>query len=161
VPRFEGADRVEIDALGDLVLHTAAGSIRQKKPVVYQVLDGARREIERGYVLGRRQRVSFAIGAYDPTRPLIIDPVVLSYATFIGGSGTDYGVGIAADADGSVYTAGIAASIDFPTTGGAVFSASGLAPDGIHTLAITVLGAGRSLLGGAIDAPHVAVDVST
>ena len=39
-----------------------------------------------------------------------------------------------------------------------VFLASGLARDGIHTLAITVLGAGRGLLGGPIDAAHVAVD---
>jgi hypothetical protein len=125
VLRFGGADRVEIDAQGDLVLYTAAGAIRQKKPVIYQVLDGARREIDGGYVLGRRQRVSFTIGAYDRRQPLIIDPVVLSYATFIGGSGTDYGVGIAADADGSVYTAGLAASIDFPTTSGAFRTTNG------------------------------------
>ncbi|HJR71227.1 MAG TPA: SBBP repeat-containing protein [Gammaproteobacteria bacterium] len=117
--RFDGAERLELDAEGDLVLHTGAGTIRQKKPVIYQVLDGTRREIDGGYVLGGRRRVGFAVAAYDRSQPLVIDPVVLSYATFIGGNGTDYGVGIATDAEGSVYTAGLAASVDFPTTSGA------------------------------------------
>src|SRR6185295_2469207 len=46
---FEGADAVEIDAHGDLVLHTAGGDVRQHKPVVYQEVDGVRRAIEGAY----------------------------------------------------------------------------------------------------------------
>ena len=33
---FEGADRLEVDAPGDLLVHTAAGVLRQPKPVIYQ-----------------------------------------------------------------------------------------------------------------------------
>ena len=41
---FQGADKLEVDAQGDLVLHTATGVIRQRKPVVYQEVEGLRRE---------------------------------------------------------------------------------------------------------------------
>ena len=47
---FDGVDRLVIDALGDLVLHTAGGELRQDKPLVYQDVDGVRREIASGYV---------------------------------------------------------------------------------------------------------------
>src|SRR2546426_8760694 len=49
VVSVEGADNLEVDAQGDLVLDTAAGAIRQRKPVIYQNIDGARREIPGGY----------------------------------------------------------------------------------------------------------------
>src|SRR4029077_2428012 len=55
----------------------------------------------------------FRLAAYDPTRPLIIDPT-LSYSTFIG-SGTNYS--IAVDADGNAYVTGQAGVT--PTTPGA------------------------------------------
>src|SRR5207302_3566277 len=78
---FKGADRLEVDDQGDLILHTGAGVIRQRKPVIYQEGDGARREIAGGYVLRGARRVGFQVAAYDTSRPLVIDPV-LSYSTY-------------------------------------------------------------------------------
>ena len=43
----------------------------------------------------------------------------LVYATFLGGSGDDYGYGIAVDGAGSAYVTGIYQLHDFPTTPGA------------------------------------------
>jgi len=115
---FHGANGLEIDAQGDLVLHTAAGDVRQHKPVVYQETDGIRRDIEGGYVRKSPTRVGFKLAAYDHSRPLVIDPVLM-YSTFLGGSVGD-GLGqIAVDADGNVYVTGATASTDFPTTPGA------------------------------------------
>ena len=37
----------------------------------------------------RGNRVQFKLGKYDHTRALVIDPV-LTYCTYLGGSGTDY-----------------------------------------------------------------------
>src|SRR5438552_102423 len=115
---FHGADKLEVDAQGDLVLHTATGVIRQRKPVIYQEVEGARREIAGGYVLEGARRVGFRVTAYDAHRPLAIDPA-LFYSTYLGGSDSDEGFAIAVDTAGTAYVTGRTFSIDFPTTQGA------------------------------------------
>jgi photosystem II stability/assembly factor-like uncharacterized protein len=110
---FEGAQSIELDAQGDLVLHTRAGDVHQHKPVVYQEVDGAKREIPSRYMLKDAQRVGFQVDAYDTGKPLVIDPVLL-YSTFLGGNGIEEGFGIAVDAAGNAYVAGRTMSFDFP-----------------------------------------------
>jgi hypothetical protein len=117
--RFQGADKLEIDAEGDLVLHTAGGDIRQHKPAIYQEFDGIRREIAGSYFRKGANRVGFQVAAYDRARPLIIDPVILSYSTYLGGNSLDQVQGIAVDRDGNAYVTGHTWSSDFPTTAGA------------------------------------------
>jgi len=131
--RFQGAEKVEIDAQGELVLHTTGGDMRQHKPVIYQEIDGVRRDIDGGYVIKSGKRVGFQIAAYDTSRPLIIDPVVLSYSTFLGGSFEDEGSGIAVDAAGNAYVTGMTASINFPTTPGAFNTTNGQFPEAFVT----------------------------
>ncbi|PYP19022.1 MAG: hypothetical protein DMD54_03995 [Gemmatimonadetes bacterium] len=131
---FKGADKLEIDEQGELVLHVSGGAIRQHKPVVYQEIDGTRQEIAGSYVLRGASRVGFQVAAYDRSRPLIIDPVVLSYSTYLGGGSHDEGNDIAVDAAGNAYVTGSTRSIDFPTTAGAFHTtfhgpASGSFPD--------------------------------
>src|SRR5712691_2343021 len=115
---FKDAEKLEIDAQGDLVLHAAGGDVRQHKPVVYQDIDGVRREIDGSYVRKGANRVGLQIAAYDASRPLIIDPV-LSYSTYLGGSGREKGLAIAVDRYGNAYVTGLVSSTDFPTTAGA------------------------------------------
>ena len=111
---FQGAERLEINAEGELVLHAAGGVIRQRVPVIYQEIDGVRTKIEGRYVLKDAHRVGFQVAAYDPSRPLVIDPTLVD-STYLGGSGWDYGYGIAVDAAGSAYVTGVTSSTDFPT----------------------------------------------
>jgi beta-propeller repeat-containing protein len=118
---FRGADRLEIDAQGDLVLHFAGGALRQKKPVIYQEVDGIRREIAGGYFLQGANRVGFEVATYDASRPLVIDPV-LAYSTYLGGGGNDFGYALAVDTAGNAYVTGSTTRYDssgFPTTPGA------------------------------------------
>jgi hypothetical protein len=115
---FDGARRLELDRHGDLVLHTAAGEVRHRRPRVYQEVDGARREVAGRWVERGRGRLGFAVARYDRTRPLVIDPV-LSYGTYLGGSALDEGFAVAVDASGAVYVTGDTASVDFPTAPGA------------------------------------------
>jgi hypothetical protein len=121
---FPGADRLELDPQGDLVLHTAVGAVREHKPVVYQEIHGVRQAIAGSYVLQSKAEVGFAIAQYDASQPLIIDPV-LSYSTYLGGSGGDEGRGIAVDSAGNAYVTGETNSADFPTTPGAFQTTSG------------------------------------
>lgn len=111
--RWEGVGSVAVDSHGDLVLRTAAGIVRQPKPLIYQKIGGSRRPVAGGYALRAGGAVGFHIGAYDAARPLVIDPA-LSYSTYLGGSDYDEGQGIAVDAAGSAYVTGVAGSVDFP-----------------------------------------------
>ena len=102
---FEGAQRLRLDAGGDLLLKTAGGEVRQHKPMMYQEVDGVRKSIEGHYVLKGRRQIGFEITEYDPSRQLVIDPV-LSYSTYLGGTGADGADGIAVDSSGNVYVTG-------------------------------------------------------
>src|SRR2546425_1545635 len=115
---FKGVERLEIDAQGELVMHAAGGAIRQHKPVIHQDIDGMRREIAGAYVMKSAHQVAFQVAAYDKTRPLVIDPV-LSYSSYLGGSGGDEGWGIAVDTLGNAYVTGSTSSTNFPTNLGA------------------------------------------
>jgi uncharacterized protein (TIGR03437 family) len=115
--KFEGTDRVDIDLNGDLVLQTAAGEFRQKKPVIYQQIGSGREEVAGAYKLDGRQQVRFELGAYDPNLSVVIDPLV--YSTYLGGTGRSDGEGIAIDSSGNAYVTGATASANFPTTMGA------------------------------------------
>ena len=116
--RFEGQDRLEVAANGALEVHTPAGVVTHRRPVLYQEEDGQRHLVTGRYLLRDPATVSFVVGSHDPTRPLVIDPVVFS--TFLGGSGTEYGNAIAVDALDNTFVAGSTASVDFPTTVGAL-----------------------------------------
>src|SRR5439155_1226495 len=109
-------------ALGDLVLRADGGEVHLRKPVVYQDQNGQRAVIPARYVLKAERQVAFEVAAYDATKLLIIDPV-LAYSTYLGGSATDVGHGIAVDPNCSIncnaYVTGETASRDFPTTPGA------------------------------------------
>ena len=52
--------------------------------------------------------------AYDKSRPLVIDPVLV-YSTYLGGGGNDIGNGIALDPAGNAYVTGSTLSTNFPT----------------------------------------------
>jgi hypothetical protein len=127
--RIEGANKVDLDpATGDLVLVDAVGSpLRLLKPVVYQAdRNQDRTSISAAYALSAHNTVSFLLGDYDHTRPLVIDPQVM-YSTVFGGTmpaTTGYGAGnlytgMTVDQYGFVYLSGTTTTINLPTTTGA------------------------------------------
>jgi len=114
----EGADRLDVDAQGDLVLHVGDGQLRLQKPLVYQAMKGIRQEVSGSYVLTSPNQVRFQVADIFVTK---LDPTGsgLVYSTYLGGSGFDAGLGIAVDAAGNAYVTGGTFSTDFPTTLGA------------------------------------------
>src|SRR5262245_14157004 len=121
---IDGAERVEVDGEGALVMHTAAGDVRQPRPVAYQRIGGVRRPVAADYALDADGQVRLRLGSYDGSRRLVIDPVI-TYATYLGGTGDEaqtYFLGevhIARDGSGNLYVTGTTRSTDFPTTVGA------------------------------------------
>ncbi len=110
---------------GDLVLRKGRQEIVERKPQLYQEIDGSRRTVEGQYVLLRNNEVGFEIGDYDKSKPLVIDPTLV-FSTYFGGSGDDTGSSIALDGSGHVYVSGTTNSTNFPTQGPAFGSNKGL-----------------------------------
>jgi Beta-propeller repeat/Abnormal spindle-like microcephaly-assoc'd, ASPM-SPD-2-Hydin len=118
--KIDGAQKLTIDSHGDLILRTPDGDAKFQKPSVYQMAGAERREVAGNYGLASGNRVTFAIAKYDPSLPLVIDPVLLhpllTYSTFLGGTGDETGQGIAVDGNGDAFIAGSTTSTDFPPT---------------------------------------------
>src|SRR5712691_9414950 len=125
----EGADKIDINHDGDLVLRVAEKEVLFRKPLVYQDINGRRREVAARYVLKEKLSAGFEVAAYDTNKPLVIDPVVV-YSTYLGGSGNETAQAIAVDATGSAYVAGYTNSLDFPVTMRA-FQTSGNSNNGL------------------------------
>jgi hypothetical protein len=121
--RFDGAEKAHLSFEGDLILNAGEDEVRFHRPLVYQEGKSGREIIPTTYVKKGRGQIGFQVAAYDRTRPLIIDPV-LSYATYFGGTSDDAGNGIAVDASGNAYLTGKTTSSNFPTTPGALDTAS-------------------------------------
>ncbi|PYV32981.1 MAG: hypothetical protein DMG22_11565, partial [Acidobacteria bacterium] len=87
-----------------------------RKPRAYQLGNGVKTEVQSDYMVRAGRIVSFQLGPYDTRRPLVIDPV-LTYSTYLGGSGDDYGLGIAVDSSANAYIVGATSSLNFPILG--------------------------------------------
>jgi hypothetical protein len=109
----KGADALNIDSAGNLVLTKGASELRFQTPILYQVIKGVRSRVPGRYVLRDSTHVGFEVGTYDATKPLVIDPVLV-YSSFLGGSADDFSNGIAVDSTGHAYVVGITDSPDFP-----------------------------------------------
>ena len=123
---------------GDLVISAKGGEVRFHKPQVYQEQSTAdspqltvqnetrkpkvvnrqstivHRQFREGrFRLDAQNRFRFAVGPYDHSKPLVIDPELV-YSTYLGGDTSDV-LGIAADSTGNAYVTGTTSSTKFPT----------------------------------------------
>ncbi len=128
---YRGA-AVTLNDAGQLVVSTPVASFTDDAPVAYQEVQGARVPVSARYVLepstdGDQVSYSFRVGAYDRSLPLVIDPAVIVYCGFIGGSEDENGAGIAVDASGCAYIAGSTVSTEasFPEKAGPDLSYNG------------------------------------
>ncbi len=131
---FEGIEGMKVDGSGDLITKTLFGELRQKRPYIYQMVNGEKKEVKGGFKASsqkpgkintptqnpdpsasHQQAVySFQVASYIKTYPLIIDPSIV-YSTYLGGSNSEGGRRIAVDNSGNAYVTGETNSLDFPT----------------------------------------------
>ncbi len=116
--RIEGADSVSLTDDGSLVASAGQARFTQLAPIAYQPASAEqpRTEVDAAFSLDGN-RVGFELGSYDPSRQLVIDPVLLAYSTYLGGSGTDQLSEIAIDGAGAAYVIGDSDSTNFDTVG--------------------------------------------
>ncbi len=116
--RLEGARKLMLGRQGNLIAVTSGGPIVFHAPVTYQPDNkGNTFPVHGFFKISSGRTVSFALGKYDHTRPLIVDPI-LNYSTLLAPVSSNNPVAIAVDNTGNIYVTGTAAS-GFPTTAGA------------------------------------------
>jgi hypothetical protein len=71
---IEGADRIDVDETGALLIHIGNQVVRVRKPTARQSTRGERQPIDVQYRILDAGEVTFDIGEYNRSLPLIIDP---------------------------------------------------------------------------------------
>jgi hypothetical protein len=116
--RHPGADAVRLAADGRLQVQTSVGVLEELAPQAWQLdAQGQRQPVACRYALANGI-VRFVLGRYDHSLPLTIDPVVV-FATYTGSAANNWGFTATYDAQGSLYSGGIAFSPGYPVTLGA------------------------------------------
>ena len=155
---LDGARSQRIDPSGDVVLALGSGEVRLHRPQVYQPGGAPGRPVSGGFVRAGKNRYRFAIGPFDSSKPLVIDPAV-NYATFLGGSADDFARSIAVDSFGNAFVTGITESANFPVKNGAQSShhagsmdafVTKLSKDGSTLVYSTYLGGSADDYGNAV-----------
>ena len=163
---YRGATSVRVNGEGQLEISTPVGGFNDEKPYSYQEVDGQRAEVATAYALEADTAdgahvYGFRLGAYDKREPLVIDPVKLLYAGYIGGSGSESfpltdasggcsgvpigpGSGIDVDSAGNAYVTGTTSSTQatFPVAVGPDLTHGG----GTDAFVIKVNAAGTALI---------------
>ena len=106
VLEFVGVEGLTLHPSGDLSFEVGETRVRKRRPRIYQELGAQRAHVEGSYRLLGNDRVGFVVGAYDPTRTLVIDPVLI-VSTYLGGDYIDSGLDVALDAGGNIYVTGM------------------------------------------------------
>lgn len=150
---FEGADRVNLRANGQLALVSRDLRFELSAPEIYQRQDDLRQALPGRYHLTGRDQVRFEMADHDASRELIIDPVFLGFSTRLGGAGEDRVSDVATDSSGNIYLTG---TTDSTTFGGTLVTP---APVGVDVYVAKLDPTGQNLLyvsffgGDNIDTP--------
>jgi hypothetical protein len=129
---YRGVSSLSVSDAGQLEVKTPVKEFHDDRPVAWQEVKGRPVEVRTEYAVSAHgdkgaHGYGFKVGDYDRSKVLVLDPAVLLYCGYIGGSGTDYGYGIAIDSSRNVYVAGAtnSAQASFPVTVGPDLTSNG------------------------------------
>ncbi len=143
---YQGVTGLSVGEDGTLEVATPGGGFHDAAPAAFQEISGQKVGVPLAYRLddivedaewpregaAGAQRVtttaaaglslaySFRVGDYDRCRPLVLDPTVLIYCGYVGGSAGEAAYGIALDSAANAYIVGGTSSTEatFPVTAG-------------------------------------------
>jgi len=127
---YRGATGLSVNGKGELRVDTPAGGFDDGAPFAYQMIDGVKKEVAMHYRLDGEGSdgaftYGFDVGAFDRDEPLVLDPFMIVYCGYLGGSGMDECLSVAVDADCCAYVVGDTESSDVPTAVGPDLSYNG------------------------------------
>lgn len=123
--KYNGASSTRINANNELIVENPLGKILEAAPVSYQYINGSKVPVGSRFLINNNL-IGFDASAYQKNHPLIIDPSVMVWGTFYGGSGTkDQSNHLVMDSNGDLVMVGETNSSDFPTTPGSMQTISG------------------------------------
>ena len=160
--QFEGPKAITLRD-GNLILSGGSGNIRLNAPRIYQRIGDREQTVEGHFEMRASNRVGFAIGPYDHSRELVIDPV-LEYSTYFGGSGDEHSTSIAVDGGSNIYLTGSTTSPNLPVSA-TPFQAALKGSEDAYVLKVNPAGTSVTYLtylgGTGTDSPAgIAVDAS-
>lgn len=122
--QYKGANSVRLASDNTIRFVTRYGEVKVADLFAYQNNANGKTAVPAQFKQNADGSFGFALGAYDETKPLIIDPVV--YSTVFGGFapiltnlGIDGARGVAVDQFNNAYVTGFTNSPNFPATNGA------------------------------------------
>ncbi len=160
---YAGQESINLNSAGDLEITTKLGKIFEEHPYAYQLVDGTKIEVSCDFILNGNN-VSFHIGDYDESKPLIIDPVLI-FATYNGAFSDNFGMTATYGYDGSAFAGGMVYGNNYPMPSGTSYDINSnftvlngaygvtdvfitkYSPDGSNMLWSTFLGGGNNNAG--------------
>jgi hypothetical protein len=120
--RIDGIDNFSITEKGELQLQTSLGPVSITAPVSFTVDPAGRQTIVASHFRMNPDRsIGFDLGNYDHDQRLIIDPIVMRWATWVSNNGTGtlnaHNHGIDLDNAGNIYIGGFYGSAGLITVG--------------------------------------------
>ncbi len=115
--KFDGQNGIRITEKGELEFATSIGTIEHNKLYAYQTIGTGKQQIECKFIDLGNNTVGLALGNYDSSKELVIDPIV--FASYIGSSSYDYAYSVTIDSEGNSILVGYTSNSTFPTTTGA------------------------------------------
>src|SRR5207302_1665646 len=96
---------VAVQSDGSLRVSFQTSTLNESAPQAWQERDGKRVPVRIAFAPRGNAELTFALGDYDRSEPLFIDPT-LTWNTFLGGAGIDEAFGFAVDVIGNFYVVG-------------------------------------------------------
>lgn len=152
---YQGVDQIQIRS-NHLYIQIGKFRATELAPYAYQIDKfGEKQKIDCQFIL-ENQMVSFHVGDYDKSLPLIIDPIIV-FASYSGSYADNFGYTATYDLEGNLYGGGTVYGVGYPTTLGAFqinysnncdIGITKFSPDGTSRIFSTYLG------GSFADVPH-------
>lgn len=124
---YNGANEIQLDN-GNIVVKTSLGEIIEKRPYVFQFINGEKVVVDSEYELNGNV-VSFCFPkGYDPCHALVVDPLLI-FSTYSGSTADNWGSTATPGEGGTLYSAGVTNVSSFggafPATAGALQTSYG------------------------------------